>query len=326
MTTTLEAYQRSWLLREPFAIARGISTHSNVIVVELGRAGRVGRGEAMGVDYHGETIDGLLEQIETVRPQIEAGVTRKRLLDLLPPGGARNAIDAALWDLEAKLSAVSAWHTAGIPAKPVVTNVTIGIRSLDAYEQRARELADHPWLKIKVAADQAVAAVEAVRRGSPRAKLVVDANQAWTLATLREVAPQLQRLQVNLIEQPLRIGQDEELSGYRCPIAICADESLDGPDDLAKLVGRYQFVNIKLDKTGGLTAALELAQRATAAGFQLMVGCMLGSSLAMAPAMVLAQRCQVVDLDGPLLQAEDCEHGIVYNQGVMTPPSSALWG
>lgn len=326
MKTTLAAYRHSWPLREPFAIARGTATHGDVIIVQLSRAGRVGRGEAMGVGYHGETTDSLLEQLESARAQIESGVTRQELLDLLPQGGARNAVDAALWDLEAKASGVSAWDAARLPAKPVVTNVTIGIRSLDAYEQRARELADHPWLKVKVAADQIVPTVEAVRRGAPHAHLVVDANQAWTIATLREVADDLSSLGVMLIEQPLRVGEDEGLSGYRHPVPICADESLDGPEDLAKLVGRYQYVNIKLDKTGGLTAALELADRAEAAGFRLMVGCMLGSSLAMAPAMVLAQRCHIVDLDGPLLQATDFEHGIVYNRGVMMPPSSALWG
>ncbi|MEP7243686.1 MAG: N-acetyl-D-Glu racemase DgcA [Gammaproteobacteria bacterium] len=326
MKLKLRARQHSWALREPFVISRGTQTDADVILVQIEGGGRIGHGEAMGVDYHGETTQGLLAQIEAARPAIEAGIDRRELLTLLPNGGARNAIDAALWDLEAKLSGISVWQRAGIAAKPVATNVTIGIRSIEASAQRALELADHPWIKVKVAADRIVATVEAVRAAAPRSHLVVDANQAWTLATLREVTPDLLRLKVDLIEQPVRVGTEEALEGYQSPIPLCADESLDEPSDLAKLVGRFQFVNIKLDKTGGLTAALDLADQAQAAGLKLMVGCMLGSSLAMAPGMVLAQRCQVVDLDGPLLQSEDCANGIVYERGTMMPFSSALWG
>lgn len=326
MNTALHAYAHRWKLREPFVIARGVSTTADVVVVRLSRRGDTGHGEAAGVPYLGETVASMLAQIETLRPAIEAGVNRHDLLHLLPPGGARNAIDAAIWDLEAKCSGISAWRSAGVEARPVITNVTIGIRSIAAAGERAAELADHPWIKVKVAADAIIPTVEAVRRNAPHARLVVDANQAWTMTTLHAVVDHLHRLGVDLIEQPLPAGADEGLSGYRGPVPLCADESLSQAADLAKLTGRYQYVNIKLDKTGGLTAGLALAGQAQAAGFQLMVGCMLGSSLAMAPAMVLAQRCQIVDLDGPLLQAQDCEHGIVYERGLMTPPSAALWG
>jgi L-Ala-D/L-Glu epimerase len=324
--TRLNARAHSWPLREAFTISRGTETNAEVIIVTIERAGRVGRGEAMGVGYQGETIAGLLAQIESVRGELESGIDRQRLRKVLPKGGARNAIDAALWDLEAKESGIDVWERAGVTAGPVTTNVTIGIRSLEDTARRARELAGYPWIKIKVTADRVIETVEAVRREAPRPKLVVDANQAWTLARLREVVPELVRLRVELIEQPLRVGADSELTGYSSPIPLCADEALEDVADLPNLVGRYQFVNIKLDKTGGLTTALELATQAHDAGFGLMVGCMLGSSLSMAPAMVLARRCTIVDLDGPLLQAEDCPDGIVYERGVMRPFTPALWG
>jgi L-alanine-DL-glutamate epimerase-like enolase superfamily enzyme len=326
MNTSLRARAHSWPLREPFVIARGTSTSADVVIVELGRDGRHGRGEAAGVDYKGETPASILGQVESARRQIEAGASRRDLLQILPAGGARNALDAAMWDLEAKLSRTSAWELAGVAAQAVSTTVTIGIRAPDAVAARARELSQHRWIKLKVAADNVLPSVEAVRRHAPGAGLVVDANQSWTLPVLRELAPELHRLRVDLIEQPLPLGADDALAGYRCPVPLCADESLDETSDLARLVGRYQFINIKLDKTGGLTAALELATHAQRVGMRLMVGCMIGSSLAMAPGMVLAQRCDVVDLDGPLLQAIDCEHAIVYDRGLMTPPTAALWG
>jgi L-alanine-DL-glutamate epimerase-like enolase superfamily enzyme len=326
MTTLLCARRHSWPLREPFAIARGISTRADVIIVELWRNGRGGRGEAAGLDYRGETPATMLEQIESIRREIEAGATRSDLLRLLPAGGARNAIDAALWDLEAKLGGTSVWHLTGVTPLPIATTVTIGIRSPDAVAARARELSEHRWIKLKVSADGVLPAVEAVRRNAPTARLVVDANQSWSLRALCELAPELERLRVDLIEQPLPAGGDESLTEYRGAVPLCADESFGDRSDVARLVGRYQFASIKLDKTGGLTTALDLAACARSAGLRLMVGCMLGSSLAMAPAMVLAQRCEVADLDGPLLQAVDCDHGIVYDRGLMTPPSALLWG
>jgi L-alanine-DL-glutamate epimerase-like enolase superfamily enzyme len=262
-----------------------------------------------------------------VRDDVEGGAGRRELLSLLPAGGARNALDAALWDLEAKESGRSVWDLAGVGApRPIATTVTIGIRALEAYEERAHARANHPWIKVKVSADEPIAAVEAVRRGAPNARLVVDANQAWSVELLRQVAPRLAELRVDLLEQPVSIEDGEALATLDLPIPVCADEPANTAEDVPRLVGRYDFVNVKLDKSGGLTAGLELARAASAAGLRLMVGCMVGGSIAMAPAMVLAQLCEVADLDGPLLQAEDWPDGIVYRDGVMSPPSPRLWG
>ena len=327
MARTLLARPHAWKLKEPFVIARGVRSQARVVIVELHEGGRVGRGEACGVPYHGETPETMLVQIEAARAAIVAGCDRRGLLEVLPAGGARHAVDAALWDLEAKLTGVPVWRRANAPRWDAVASaVTIGIRDADAYEAAARERAGFPWLKVKVGPGSPLQAVAAVRRGAPDAQLIVDTNQSWTLDELRQYAPQLQPLRVDLLEQPLAAGADAGLAGYSSPIPLCADESLSTLDDLAGLVGRYQFVNIKLDKAGGLTAALELASAARAAGFGLMVGCMLGGSVSVAPGMVLAQQCEICDLDGPWLQAEDWPHGIVYDHGRMAPPTPALWG
>ncbi len=327
MVRKLQLERRVWALREPFVTARGPETECPVIVVCLEEGGHVGRGEAVGVDYHGETLDTLTGQVEAVRDVVEDGADRRRLLGLLPAGGARNAIDAALWDLEAKQSGRSAWDLAGVgPARPIATTVTIGIRSLEGYETQARRLERHPWIKVKVSDAGPVEAVAAVRRGAPRARLVVDANQSWSIELLERVAPCLADLRVDLLEQPVSIDDGAALARLDLPIPVCADEPANTAEDLPGLVDRYDFVNIKLDKSGGLTAGLEFAHAARAAGLRLMVGCMVGGSLAMAPAMVLGQLCEIADLDGPLLQAEDWSDGIVYRDGVMTPPSPRLWG
>jgi L-alanine-DL-glutamate epimerase-like enolase superfamily enzyme len=324
----LSVQKKSWPLREPFVISRASYTTSDVIVVELQGGKLIGRGEAAGVDYHGETPDSMVAQIEAVRGQIEAGVTRAQLLELLPIGGARNAVDSALWDLEAKRAGRRAWDLAGVGnAREIASAITIGIRCIEAYEKAARELAHYRWLKIKVSNEQPLECVEAVRRGAPNARLIVDANQAWDVATLYALAPKLAQLRVDLLEQPVPVDGDEELVAGRSPIPVCADEAVDTIADLQRLKSRYDFVNIKLDKTGGLTAALELAQAARSEGMRLMVGCMVTGSLGMAPGMVLAQWCEVVDLDGPLLQADDWPNPIEYDRtGVMAWPSPALWG
>jgi L-alanine-DL-glutamate epimerase-like enolase superfamily enzyme len=322
----LSVGQRSWRLREPFVISSGTSTAVDVIIVELESSGWRGRGEAAGVDYHGETPDTMQAQIESVRAAVEQGVTRAALLELLPAGGARNALDAALWDLEAKRSGTPVWQLAGTDHRPVASAITIGIRSPAEYEARARDLARYSWLKIKVSASRPLEAVAAVRRGAPAARLIVDANQAWDVQTLYALSPALAEMRVDLIEQPVPVDADEDLVADRCPVPVCADEAIDTIADLPRLRGRYHFINIKLDKTGGLTAALELARAARAAGLRLMVGCMIGGSVAMAPGMVLAQLCEIADLDGPLLQAEDWPNGIRYTDGLMAWPSSELWG
>lgn len=323
----LRARSHAWPLREPFVIARGTRTEAHVIIVELAEDGHVGRGEAGGVAYHGETPDRMLTQIEAVRDAMEQGCERHDLPALLPAGGARHALDSALWDLAAKREGLPVWRMAGAKHwEPVATAVTIGIRPLDAYERSARDHARFPWLKVKVDANNPVEAIAAVRRGAPTARLIVDANQSWSVDELRRHSERLRIYGVDLIEQPVAVGEDEKLAGYRCPIPLCADESLSIADDLPSLVGRYQFVNIKLDKVGGLTPALDLAKEARRLKMRLMVGCMLGGSVSIAPAMVLAQQCEVCDLDGPWLLAQDWPGGIVYDHGVASPPAPELWG
>lgn len=324
----LTVQKKSWPLREPFVIARGAYTHSDVIVVELHDGSLVGRGEAAGVDYHGETPDGMLAQLEAVRARIEAGITRGELLEVLPIGGARNAVDSALWDLEAKRSGRRVWDLAGVGnERKIASAVTIGIRSVEEYEKAARELAQYHWLKIKVNNDQPLECVRAVRRGAPNSRLIVDANQAWDVTTLYALGPRLAELRVDLLEQPVPVDGDDDLEAGQSPIPVCADEAIDTIADLERLKSRYEFVNIKLDKTGGLTAALELAHAARAQGMRLMVGCMVTGSIGMAPGMVLAQLCEVVDLDGPLLQAADWPDPIRYDStGAMSWPSPSLWG
>lgn len=327
MKLQLTVQSRSWRLKEPFVIARGSRTASHVIVVELKTDGHTGRGEAHGVAYSGETQDSMTAQIEQVRTVIESGITRIELLTLLPAGGARNAIDAALWDLQAKQTGTRVWTRAGVRSgNPVESAVTIGIRSPEAYEATARKLAEYPWIKIKVDRNDPIAAVAAVRVGAPSSRLIVDANQSWDLDDLARFAPALLEYNVDLLEQPLAAGKDENLSKHWSAIPLCADESLNTIDDLPRLIGRYDFVNIKLDKCGGLTTALELARTAQRSGFRLMSGCMVSSSLAMAPAMVLAQLCEINDLDGAFLLAEDWPGGITYERGSMQTPWPAFWG
>ena len=327
MSHELSIQTRVWPLREPFVIARSSQTTCEVIVVHLAVEGHVGRGEAVGVDYHGETIDSMRAQIEAVRGTIESGVDRGQLLELLPPGGARNALDAALWDLEAKRTGSTVWELAGI-ARPrsIATCETIGIRSIPAYEARARSLSRYQWIKVKVSADRPLEAVAAVRRAAPDSHLVIDANQAWSVDMLERLAPALAQLHVDLLEQPVRESDGHLLAKLDLPVPVCADEPANTVEDLPRLIDCYDFVNIKLDKSGGLTAALDFAHAARAAGLRLMVGCMVGGSLAMAPAMVVAQLCEIADLDGPLLQAEDWPDAIEYRDGVMSLPSRKLWG
>ena len=329
MTLKLETQIRHWPLLEPFAISRGALDVATVFELKLtDPSGAVGRGEAAGVDYAGETPASMAEQIRSVAGRIEAGsLSRQEVLELLPPGGARFALDAALWDLEAKQGRGNPFEIAGITPGAVQSARTIGIQSLADYETLARRYAEVPTLKIKVSADRPVAAIEAVRRGAPVARLIVDPNQAWSVEQLKALAPVMAALGVVLLEQPIAVGAEAALDGYQCPVPLCADELIDDEASLILAKGRFQFVNIKLDKSGGLTAALALADAAEAAGFGLMVGCMVGSSLNMAPAMVLAQRCTFVDLDAPPFLAKDRAGGFTYlNGAVERPYLPELWG
>lgn len=317
-----------WPLREPFRISRGTETHARTLLVTFtDAAGNRGRGECCGVAYHGEDRATIVAQIEAVRDALSAGIDREALTKLMPAGGARAGVDAALWDLEAKQSGMPAWQRAGLATLvPVETAFTIGIRDLAGYQAAAERHRDFKLLKVKVADDDPIAAITAVRRGAPDARLIVDPNQAWDCARVKALAPQLADLGVALLEQPILAGEEEGLSGYRCPVPIAADEAVQDRSDLERAARYYDIVNIKLDKTGGLTEALALADAAESLGLGLMVGCMLGSSLSVAPAHLLAQRCRFVDLDSPLLQADDLPGGLVFDGGMVAPPTPAFWG
>jgi L-alanine-DL-glutamate epimerase-like enolase superfamily enzyme len=317
-----------WPYRTSFRISRGVEEALDVLVVTLrDEAGHLGRGEAAGVDYAGETIDTMRQQLAAVGPALEAGVTRSQLQRLLPPGGARNAVDCALWDLEAKATGISVWSRLGFkPPQPVTSCLTLGIDTIEAMGRAARAARGMPVLKVKVNAEQHIEAVRSVHAACPGASILVDPNQAWSIELLNELAPRLHALGVVLIEQPLSIGAQADLGHYRGPVPLAADESCADLASLGSLSRAYRYVNIKLDKTGGLTEALAVASAARASGYEIMVGCMAGTSLAMAPGMAVAQRAQIIDLDGPLLHARDRTPGIEYRNGVMQVPPRELWG
>jgi L-alanine-DL-glutamate epimerase-like enolase superfamily enzyme len=323
----LTAREERWPIAGVFTISRGSKTEAAVVVVELETADGDGRGECTPYPRYGESVDGVLAAIEAVRPAIEAGADRLALPALLPPGAARNAIDCAFWDLAAKNAGVRAWTLAGLPEPvPVSTCFTISLAAADKMAADAHAAADRPLLKLKIGGPDDLARVEAVRAAAPRSRLVVDANEALSFEDLKRLTPYFKRLGVILIEQPLPAGADEALEGYASPILLCADESLHRPADLDLCARRYGCVNIKLDKTGGLTEALAVTLRARAAGLQVMAGCMVATSLSMAPAMLIAQGATVVDLDGPLLLARDREPGLRYEGSTIYPPDAALWG
>lgn len=310
-------------LAEVFTISRGSRTEARVLTVTVTRGGVTGRGECVPYARYGETPESVAVQIAG----LPDGVTRETLADLLPAGAARNAVDCALWDLQAKAAGRRVWELAGLAAPgPLVTCFTLSLAEPAAMEAAARRQAGRPVLKIKLGGEGDMARLEAVRRGAPAAKIVVDANEGWTPEVYAELAPHLLRLGVALVEQPLPAGADEALAGMARPLPVCADEACHDRASLAGLRGRYDMVNIKLDKTGGLTEALALRAAAIAEGYGVMVGCMVGSSLAMAPAVLVAQGASVVDLDGPLLLAEDRVPPLRYDGSTVFPPEPALWG
>ena len=324
---TLSARAETWPLKEKFTISRDTRTAVDVVVVTLDDGEHTGRGECRPYPRYGESVDSVLAQIETVRAGILAGMSRESLQLALAPGAARNALDCALWDLEAKRRGCRAWELAGLaPPQPVATAYTL---SLDepaamraaAARQRARKL-----LKIKLGPEGSVERVRAVRAGAPDSRLIIDANEAWSAAELERCLPVFADLGVEMIEQPLAAGDDAALASLEPPIAIGADESCHHTGDVARLRDRYDVVNIKLDKTGGLTEALRLRQAALAAGLEVMVGCMLATSLAMAPATLLCAGARYVDLDGPLLLRSDRDRGLRYAGSEVFPPERALWG
>ncbi len=322
---TLTATPESWAFREPFTITGYTFTESDLLLVTIEENGSIGRGEAAGVYYLAETGESMRADVEKVREAIESGAGRSELRKLLPPGGARNALDCALWDLEAKEKHTSIWSLTGIEPQLTRTVLTIGIGSPDAMAAAAQKL-DSNRIKVKLDSTLPFERVSAVRAARPDAEIVVDANQGWTFEQLARLAPRLADLGVAMIEQPLPRGGDAELEGYRSPIPLGADESCLGVEEFEQAARRYQVINIKLDKTGGLTEALELAGLAQTRGMELMVGNMMGTSLAMAPGFVLAQLCRFVDLDGALFLTRDRENAMSYKQGVVSRPRPELWG
>jgi L-alanine-DL-glutamate epimerase-like enolase superfamily enzyme len=310
-----------------FTISRGQKTEAVVVVATIASADARGRGECVPYARYGETVETVLAQIESARAAIEAGLDRAGLQPLLPPGAARNALDCALWDLAAKQSGVPAHALAGLPAlRPATTAFTISVGAPDAMAAAAAAASWRPLLKVKLAGAGDPARIAAVRAAAPRATLIVDANEAWTESDLPGHLEACARAGVALVEQPLPAGRDAALARINRPIPVCADESVHARQGLAALADRYDAVNLKLDKTGGLTEMLAMAAAAEAAGFSLVIGCMVATSLAMAPALLLAGRARFVDLDGPLLLQRDRPDGLAFVGSQINPASPALWG
>ena len=315
-----------WPLRSPLVISRRTIAAVDTLLVRLSDGEVTGQGEAAGVNYHGETMAVMQAELDAMAPVLADGIDRQALRTAMPPGGARNALDAALWDLEAKRSGIPVWQSLGIDPKPVVTAATIGIGSPDAMAGAALGFAGLPLLKLKLNGDDPVGRVAAVRQARPDARLIVDANESWTLDLLYSVAEALAGMGVEMVEQPLPVGADAALGGFRFPLPIGADESCQTLADIDRLAPYYDVINIKLDKCGGLTEALMMVDRARAIGLAVMVGCMVSTSLSMAPAFVIAQSCRWVDLDGPILLANDRRWGMDFTGGQVSVPDPRLWG
>jgi L-alanine-DL-glutamate epimerase-like enolase superfamily enzyme len=314
-----------WPMKDPIRISGYMFTHFDVLVVELEHDGIVGRGEASGVYYHAETPQRMAVQIERMRSQFESGLSRSALREMLPPGGTRAALDAALWDLDAKRSGVSAYALAEVgAARALSTTYTIGADSPDRMAQAARDFAVAPRLKLKLTGEDDLERLRAVRAARPAAWIAVDANQGLTRGSLEAMLPDLEALGVQLIEQPLPVGQEEQLRGLHSPIELAADESVQSLADLGRAQGIFDVVNIKLDKCGGLTEALLMVREIRRLGMRPMVGCMSSTSLGIAPACVVGQLCDLVDLDAPLFLREDRAPGAIYRDGTVCCPQ--LWG
>ncbi|MCP3169503.1 N-acetyl-D-Glu racemase DgcA [Myxococcus qinghaiensis] len=319
----------SWPIAGSFTISRGSKTTAEVVVVTLEEDGAVGRGECVPYGRYGETVDGVLRALEIARPSIEGGVGRDGVPEVLEPRAARNALDCALWDLEAKKRGKPIWELVGMSEpQPLVTAYTLSLDTAEAMGRAAEKSAHRPLLKVKLGrgGEGDIERLRAIRLGAPASRLIVDANEGWTPQELPTLLAACAELGVVMVEQPLPASDDEGLRGLRRPVAVCADESAHDRQGLATLVGKYDAVNIKLDKTGGLTEALAMASEARGHGLQLMVGCMVATSLSMAPAVLVAQGAEVVDLDGPLLLAKDREPGIRFEGNTLFWPPRELWG
>lgn len=323
----LAVRRESWPLERPFAISRGAKSSAEVVVCEIANGYHAGRGECVPYPRYGETPSSVEAAIEGVAQAIADGAGRAELARLLPAGAARNAVDCALWDLEAKTAGMPVWKLAGLPAPlPAITAYTISLGSPAAMGAAAAEARHRPLLKLKLGAEDPVACVAAVRANAPGARLIADPNEGWSFAQLEAIAPELARLGLELVEQPIPAVEDHRLKGWASPILLCADESFHVADDIAVLADRYGAVNVKLDKTGGFSEALAAKRAAEAAGLKIMVGCMVATSLAMAPAALLAGAAAYVDLDGPLLLKADRAGGMTFEGSLMHPPEPSLWG
>jgi L-Ala-D/L-Glu epimerase len=319
----IEVSRDVFRLAQVFTISRGSRTEAQVLTVRVSDGGVTGWGECVPYARYDETLESVTAEIEG----LPSTFTRADLYDLLPAGAARNAVDCALWDLEAKQAGKRVWELAGLPAPgPEITAYTLSLDTPEKMQAQAALHAHRPLLKIKLGTPDDMPRLEAVRAGAPDAQIIIDANEGWSAQVYADLAPHLVRLGVSLVEQPLPAGEDDALIGMDRPVPVCADESCHDRASLPKLKGKYDVVNIKLDKTGGLTEALALRDAALAEGYDVMVGCMVGSSLAMAPATLVAQGAKVVDLDGPLLLAEDREDALIFDAAGVHPPTAKLWG
>ncbi|MGM0586428.1 MAG: N-acetyl-D-Glu racemase DgcA [Pseudomonadota bacterium] len=321
---TITARREVFRLRETFTISRGSRSEQVVVTAEISDGHHTGRGECTPYARYGETVEGVIAAIEGLPLK---GLMRETLPDLLPAGAARNAVDCALWDLSAKRTGARVWQLADLAEPgPEITAYTLSLAEPEVMRRKAAEHAHRPLLKIKLGGEGDMARLEAVREGAPAARIIVDANEGWSAVEYAELAPALQRLNVAMVEQPLPAGEDDALAGIDRPVPVCADESCHDRASLDALSGKYDLINIKLDKTGGLTEALALREAARAAGYGVMVGSMMGTSLAMAPAVLVAQGAAFTDLDGPLLLAEDRDPPLHYDAEGVHPPTPELWG
>lgn len=324
---SLKVLTECWPIAGTFTISRGSKTEAQVVVAELTDGASTGRGECVPYPRYGETVEAVAAAVAAMAGALTRGLDRDRLQQAMPPGAARNALDCALWDLEAKRSRRPAYALAGLPApRPLTTAYTISLQTPQAMAAAARAAAHRPLLKVKLGGAGDSERIRAVRAAAPDAELIVDANEGWRADDLADNLAACAAAGVTLVEQPLPAADDAALAAIRRPIAVCADESAHDRASLAALVGKYDAVNIKLDKTGGLTEALALAAEAERLGFSVMVGCMISTSLSIAPAHLLAQRARVVDLDGPLLLAADRAHGLRYDGSLVHAPEPDLWG
>ena len=328
MKREIKIQQESWPLRNVFRISRGSRTEIGLVTVEIRAGEHCGRGECSPNARYNETLDSVNAEIEQLLPALERGLAREQLADHLSHGAARNAVDCALWDLAAKQASQSVWELAGLTAPKAVTSAfTLSIDEPDNMALAAEHNADRPLLKLKLAGDgHDLDRVTAVRTHAPESDIIVDANESWQRHDYEKLVPEFEHLRVALIEQPFTADADDLLAELPRPIPVCADESCHDRESLPALSGRYDVINIKLDKTGGLSEALALREAALAQGFEIMVGCMLGTSLAMAPALLVAQGARFADLDGPLLLAKDRQPALQINGSILQPSESALWG